>query len=121
MSEVKTFSDGCNRVLLSSVSNYYPSTVNSYGSSNYDVGITFRLKSGQKVEMSFGKSYLRDRAMQWLDTYFGKHEPVWEPCEDCKHQHKTSKEEPCMWCYPARAYNKFERRKEVPDATQAVS
>jgi len=121
MSAPKVFSNGRHRVLLSSVSSYYPCRLNTYGNTKYDNGIAFILKSAEKVTMNFGRPYLRDKAIEWLDEYFDTYISKWLPCEDCFNQGAEDKSESCNWCSPSRAYNRFEKRKEVPDATQAVS
>jgi hypothetical protein len=121
--DVKVIGDGSKRILISSIAAYEKCGLNTYGNNKYNNGILFTLKSGDTASLNFGKSFLRDRAIAWLDTQFGVAPLAFKPCDECGlkdmptiHSTKTVPETHCRWCNPDRAFNNFEHKEAASES-----
>lgn len=110
--KIAVMSDGNQRVLISSIASYSHSHVNLGGSKNFNVGIDFVLKSGKTLSMDFGKRFLRDQAVEWLDEQMGVEILEYKPCDRCamkdKQRDAAYSGTYCEVCFASQAYPEYQ-------------
>ena len=112
--DTKVIGDGSKRILISSIAAYEKCSLNTYGNTRYNNGILFTLKSGETATLNFGMTFLRDKAMAWLDEQFGVASLAFTPCDKCAVKDVPTEESTerlpethCSWCDPDRAFHHF--------------